>query len=193
MKTLIIGDVHEKYNALLALEDNMEQADRVVLLGDFWDTFTPEGKQGLVATWLLGKLYDPKYTVLWGNHDCHYAFDHQMFLCSGYNPVTKHLLKKEMPENAWRKFKVFTKVGPFTVSHAGFHLLTVSLMDEVDEAVDEAFKGKFHNMWMPGHASGGPAIVGGPTWLRWWELEDVGFPQIVGHTQVKQATKDKLG
>lgn len=193
MTTLIIPDVHEQYNDLLALESKMEEAKRVVLLGDFWDTFYPDGKQGLIATWLLGKLWDPKYDVLWGNHDCHYAFDHRMFMCSGYNKTTKALLQKEMPVEAWKRFKVFTEVGPYVVSHAGWHPETLVYKDKVDEALELAFAGKWHSMWQAGRASGGTAMYGGPTWLRWWELEDVGFKQIVGHTIVKEPKQDMLG
>lgn len=192
-RTLIIPDVHEQYAKLLQLESKMEQANRVVLLGDFWDTFFPEGKQGLIATWLLGKLWDSKYTVLWGNHDCHYAFEHPQFLCSGYNKETKRMLQKEIPQDAWRQFKVFTAVGPYVVSHAGFHPQTLYLKDTVDKAVDSAFAGTFHPLWAAGRAVGGQAAFGGPTWLRWWELAEIGFPQIVGHTQVKAPTKDVLG
>lgn len=193
MRTLIIPDVHEQYNDLLKLEDRMEEADRVVMLGDFWDTFQPEGQQGLITTWLLEKLWDPKYTVLWGNHDCHYAFDRSEFLCTGYNPETKRLLRKEMSEDVWRRFKIFTQVGPYMVSHAGLNSKTLYLVEKEKEALEKAFAGGFHPMWQAGRASGGYAEFGGPTWLRWWELEDVGIPQIVGHTKVKKPTQDTLG
>jgi len=193
MRTLIIPDVHEQYSELLALTPKMESADRVVLLGDFWDTFFPDGKQGLITTWLLGVLWHDKYDVLWGNHDCHYAFDNAQFLCSGYSRDTKALLKKEMPEEAWRRFKISTKVGPFVVSHAGWHPKTLYLNESVDIALDKAFKGGFHPLWQAGRAVGGSAEFGGPTWLRWWELKDVGFPQIVGHTRVKEPKTDLLG
>lgn len=195
MKVLLVPDVHEHYQKLLALEDKIEQAERVVLLGDFWDTFHPKGQAGLVATWVLSHLYDPKFTFLFGNHDCHYAFDHQWFMCSGYRRDTKALLKKEFNTDAWKQFKVWTKVGPFVVSHAGFHPKTLDFMKQevIDEALERAFKGEFHPLWHAGYASGGMAEFGGPTWLRWWELKKLDFLQIVGHTQMSQAQKDKLG
>src|SRR3990167_8736947 len=183
MRVLIVSDVHEKYGQLLHIEEHyFHKADRIVLLGDFWDTFHPMNEQGLIATWLLSHIYDPKFTVLWGNHDANYAFNAPSFGCSGYNYHTKALLNKEFPEDAWRKFKLFTNVGKFVVSHAGFHPTTVALMDQADFAVEEAFSGRFHPLWAAGRSSGGHAPFGGPTWLRWWEMEALDFPQIVGHT-----------
>ena len=187
MKTLIIPDVHERYGQLLHIEEHyFHKADRIVLLGDFWDTFHPMNEQGLIATWLLGHIYDPKFTVLWGNHDAHYAFNGPGFTCSGYNHHTKALLNKEFPEDAWRKFKLSTNVGKFVVSHAGFHPTTVSLMDQANDAIERAFAGKFHPLWAAGYVVGGIEPIGGPTWLRWHEMSRLDFPQIVGHTPDKK-------
>ena len=171
-KTLIVPDIHERLYVLEALEPKMASADRVVFLGDFWDTWHPAGLQAEVAQWLRPRLHDSKYTALWGNHDCQYAFKHLAFRCSGRRELTQIILDQEMSYNDWRQFKVFTWVGPFVVSHAGFHPFTVDLIDKGEEALEAAFSGKYHELWGSN----------GPTWLRWWDMMKTDFPQIVGHT-----------
>ena len=186
MKTLFIPDVHERVEVLKKLEPLMEKADRVVFLGDFFDTFSNDKQALATAQWLKPRLYDSKFTVLWGNHDCHYAFTHPMFRCSGYLHSTQTILDKEFKEDDWRRFKPFTRVSKYLVSHAGFRPETKKLLEEARQAVENASKGMFHNFWMPGWSVGGPAKFGGPTWLRWWELKDIGDPQIVGHTPLEK-------
>ena len=172
MKTLIIPDIHERLHVLEALEPKMASADRVVFLGDFWDTWEPAGLQRDIALWLKPKLHDPKFTMLWGNHDTSYAFDHLAFRCSGYREDTKLILDHTFSEKDWMQFKVFTWVGPFVVSHAGFHPFTIDLMAKAEEALESAFTGGYHELW--GQM--------GPTWLRWWDMMKTDFNQIVGHT-----------
>lgn len=189
MKTLIVPDIHERTWALTALEPKIETADRVVFLGDWFDTYQPKGLQGWVADWVLERLHDDKFTFLWGNHDTSYAFKHPDFNCSGYNPATKAILDHKFGKEDWQRFKVWTEVGPFVVSHAGFRPETVQFMNQTETAIEEALAGKFHPLWEAGWTVGGTAEWGGPTWLRWWEmlpqgLEEGGtaFPQVVGHT-----------
>lgn len=185
MKTLIVPDVHEDYKTLLRLVPKMDEADRVILLGDFWDAFHPEGHQGLIATWVLEKLYDPKYTFLWGNHDCHYAFMHPFFRCTGYHKETQRILNSAFTTADWSRFIPFTTAGPFLISHAGFNPATLHLQGKASNALDLAFAGEFHDFWMPGRARGGSARYGGPTWLDWNEefTPIPTVPQIVGHTR----------
>ena len=45
-------------------------------------------------------------------------------------------------------------------------------------------------MWAAGRASGGWAEFGGPTWLRWLEMEEMDFKQIVGHTAGSSVRND---
>ena len=175
MRTLLIPDVHERLHILEKLEPKMASADRVVMLGDFWDTYTPAGLQTEVAQWLKPRLHNPKYTILWGNHDCQYAFKNKAFHCSGRNELTQLKLDQELTFNDWSKLKIFTWVDPFVVSHAGFHPHTVDLMGETEAAVEAAFSGGYHELWSQI----------GPTWLRWWDMLKTDFPQIVGHTPNK--------
>ena len=187
-QTLIIPDIHEDMSKLRHIEEVfIPQADRVIMLGDFWDSFDMRSPTHLITKWVKDHIHDDKYEFCWGNHDAQYGFRHPAFKCSGYRPQTDTLLSAEMTLAEWRKFKVYTKVGNFVVSHAGFHPKTIDLMadDEVDAALDLAFTGAFHRMWNAGTEVGGRGI-GGPTWLRWEgdyeRFIPLEFPQIVGHT-----------
>ena len=190
MKHLIIPDIHERLGRLRALDEHIEKADKVIFLGDWWDTFRPQWPIQEILAYIPEKIYDPKFTFLWGNHDCHYAFDKADFICSGYDHHTKAFLRKNMPTEAWRRFKVFETVDKYVVSHAGFHPKTLKYKDQTEEALEEAFAGRFHPLWQAGKAVGGYADFGGPTWLRWWEMEDLDFYQIVGHTPGKEVRQD---
>lgn len=184
--TLVIPDVHERHEQLDGVQPLIDEADAVVLLGDFFDSFDMASNTLATLNWIQERIYDDKFTFLWGNHDCHYAFKHNGFMCSGYRGKTQTLLDKEMTQAEWRRFKLYTKVGDFVISHAGFHPKYLPINDvEVEQAIQLAFDGQFHRLWNPGLAVGGHGI-GGPTWLRWkLEFEPTDFPQIVGHTPAR--------
>ena len=191
MQTLIIPDIHEEIAKLYNIEElYFHQADRVVLVGDLFDTFQPydKGRVRNIVRWIKGH---PDVEACWGNHDCHYAFKHPWFKCSGWQQRRQNLLDELMSEQDWRRmFHPFLQVGKFIVSHAGFHPLKLGYLDAkvAADSVDLAFKGEFNGFWNPGESVGGKGI-GGPTWLRWDSVQSptdtfqpLDVPQIVGHT-----------
>lgn len=186
-KTLVVPDIHERIDVLMRLEvEEFPKADRVVFLGDWFDTFHARVPQA-ICQWLLEHLGDHKFTFLLGNHDCHYAFDHDMFKCSGYDEGTKRVVRAHMQPDNWRRFQLSTYVGPYLVSHAGFHHRYMGYIDALNarDAIEIGLNGGFEPVFTPGYAVGGKrGDIGGPTWLRWnEEFEPThGVPQIVGHT-----------
>lgn len=183
MRTLLVPDIHECYHQLLKIEDKyFHKADRIVFLGDYWDSFTHKLTNAkLMATWILCNIHDPKFTFLLGNHCQHYAFKSTGF-SSGYQQDTQRMLDTEFTTDIWRKFKLWTEVGPYLVSHAGFNEGTIHLKDQADQAIEAAFNGIYHPLWSAGYVVGGNVPYGGPTWLRSFELDDLDQPQICGHT-----------
>lgn len=181
MRTLIIPDVHEQIEKLEAIEKELVPlADRVVMLGDFFDSFGPR-HSARIATWLRNHL--DEYDICWGNHDISYAFGGN-FRCSGYDWHTQDAANR-LHKSDWWKLKVFTRVGKFLVSHAGFHPKTISMATDeaVARAIDHGFKGIQDPMWGAGASRGGRNLRGGPVWLDWnEEFEAFDTPQIVGHT-----------
>lgn len=185
-QTLIISDVHEDMSKLRHIEETLiPQAKHVIMLGDFWDTFKPIKYPLNAAEWVKAHIHDDTFTFCWGNHDAHYAFKHRAFRASGYNGITQLVIDEVLTPEDWRKFNVFTKVGKFLISHAGFHpeLMAFTEPVTVETALEYAFNGDYHALWSPGRARGGYSPVGGPIWLDWGlEFEPTEVPQIVGHS-----------
>lgn len=187
MKTLIIPDIHER--DLTILTQPIADAERVVFLGDWFDTFN-EHRVGPMCSAIEQYIDDPRCTLLLGNHDCHYAFNHGGFMCSGYAAHTKIVVNARISDAMWRKFKLFTHVGPYLISHAGFTEGTLQYArPEVErEAIDDALRGECGPIFGVGKVRGGWLPKGGPTWLDWNHefIHIDGIPQIVGHTMGRE-------
>ena len=190
MPTLIIPDIHERlYVVTDKLRGHIQKADKVCFLGDWFDTFAKydDARIGQVCSFIVSNIQTkPNWTWILGNHDLHYMCPTQLYTCSGYNRTTHMITKGMISPKIWRLFKIYTKVGPYTVSHAGFSeasLLYAKPYIE-REAIEVALRGKYDSIFGAGHARGGRLPLGGPLWLDWaWEFEHIDdFPQIVGHT-----------
>lgn len=194
-RTLLVPDVHEQYHRLLNIEEVfMATADRVVMLGDFFDTFDPEKYPTEVARWVKAHLDDPKFDILLGNHDASYAFKGP-WRCSGWTEKSQAIISAELTQVEWRKFKGFTRVGEYLVSHAGFHPKTIDLANEdvAKMAIETALLGEWSRFWEVGYCRGGRKPVGGPVWLDWnEEFVPMERAQIVGHTYQRGAVRSKV-
>lgn len=189
-RTLIVPDVHEQIDKLLKLEaKQIKQASRVVFLGDFFDSFN-DRHPALICQWLKEALDNPAYTILWGNHDTSYAFSGP-FRCSGWEQEEATIINNMLTQHDWRKFKLFTEVGKFLVSHAGFHPKTMHFHNEdlARKEIDQALtQGNYTPIWGAGYCRGGRQVRGGPVWLDWnEEFEAFSQAQIVGHTYDRRA------
>ena len=196
MATLVIPDVHERFDRLSnALVGRMEKASRIVFLGDWFDAFGGRDldRLGEICAFINanhdGLRYEDRVIPtdwLLGNHDCHYFFQSNGFKCSGYDPVKHNFISANIPDVVVDSFKIFTKVGPYTLSHAGFHEATLQYCrPEVErEALKTVKGGGWDPIFGAGRARGGSQMIGGPTWLDWnSEFEHIPeVPQIVGHT-----------
>ena len=189
MKVAIIPDVHEKLDRLdnLVLDD----ADHEIYLGDWFDSFAAFDEDRIRHTCdIINNLAQREdVTLLLGNHDVHYFFDNTGYTCSGYELRKKRIIKHLIPEETILKFKVFTRVGPYLVSHAGFCEGTLQYATDLvaNEAIRTSLAGGYDALFGAGKARGGYQKFGGPTWLDFnYEFEHIDdIPQIVGHTQDK--------
>jgi len=203
VKVLITPDVHERNVQLAKVlsPERLDSIDAAVFLGDWLDSFAPYdgGRVQSTIEFIMaghqlngiehkGRLIPCDWII--GNHDAHYFFDHNGYGCSGYDPRKKEQVKRLIPPEVISRFKVFTHVGPYLVSHAGFHPTTLKLADFqlCQDAVKEALGGGYSPLFGAGYARGGNLPYGGPTWLDWsQEFENIpGKPQIVGHTYGKE-------
>lgn len=195
MTTLIIPDIHENLPRLEKAIKLAEKAERVVQLGDWFDTFDPWDESRFHA--VCDYIESLNWEKLLGNHDIHYlAASLAMYGCSGYDPRKRKIVQEIFkPDWIVENFKVYTKVGPYTLSHAGFHedTLQYAKPEVCKEAMNAAmFRREYDPLFGAGRARGGALKVGGPIWLDWnYEFEHIDdFPQIVGHTKgrdVRQA------
>lgn len=186
-KTLIVPDVHERLYVFKQVEALRDVVTRIVWLGDFHDSFRfddPQHTKNVVNE--VKRVIAAGDDVLLGNHDCHYYFDNEAFGCSGFKPHKRSVIKDMMTREEIDFCRIYAFVGPYVVSHAGFHPKTQKWMDpfEEEEAIVAALDGKFHPLFSAGRGRCGHSVVGGPTWLDWNdEFEHIdNKPQIVGHT-----------
>jgi hypothetical protein len=187
MATLIVPDSHERLGRLARILDLRSKADRTVFLGDWFDTFAAydEGRVREVCG-IIGIISGLTDDLLLGNHDCHYFFDHAGFMCSGYEQRRKDTVRRLVTPDTVNRFQLYTTVGPYLVSHAGFneHTLQYAKPEIAADALKTAKNGGFDPIFGAGRARGGNQRYGGPTWLDWNDefshIDDL--PQIVGHT-----------
>lgn len=91
MKTIVVGDMHQKQNLVLPIVDNAIRllgARRVVLLGDYCDDYSPDRDETDAEKLLRGLEYQVDWVdrtrnrgmqvdVLLGNHDMQYLIERQ--------------------------------------------------------------------------------------------------------------------
>lgn len=201
MKTLIIPDVHEKFQTLQAiLAKHEDQVDHVLFLGDFFDSWDGVTENThLTANWLKDNIGNSKYTFLFGNHDLYYAYPMDGLKGSGYSATRQKIVDGILKPEHWNQFKLIHWVGhgdkAWLCSHAGLHpylMPTVEHKNDKDwmavcekSALQNLSAGKLHSWVLAGRGRGGPALVGGVTWLDWnKEFRPIpGLNQIVGHTE----------
>lgn len=195
MRTLVIGDLHhhtETADAIAAVES----PERLVFLGDYFDDFYDSPAEARrTSLWVRERLQDGRSTLLFGNHDLPYAFDGAEFpflACSGFTRDKQEAVGRVLGPSDWAQLKAFARVGPWLVSHAGFHrdLLPAQLLcDEAAlelycaDAVAAVAARRPHELFAAGRDRGGWAEIGGITWGDWDRFAGTdGVHQIVGHT-----------
>jgi hypothetical protein len=185
MTTLILPDVH---NHTAAAEEIIARwlPDRVVFLGDYFDSFGDSPAEAAeTARWLKKSLHTPGRVHLWGNHDLSYAFpSNSMAICPGFTHEKYLAVRCELAAEDWARIQVAHFLRPnLLCSHAGLlpELLEHPILGVVPERVLASMAEAVANV-----AAGMPGLLtaqDGPLWLRWWNFplhEQVA--QIVGHT-----------
>lgn len=178
MTTLIIPDVHNDIAAVDQILTRETAVDSTVFLGDWFDSLWGEQSEVTRDTvlWLNNHAEIKNHTWLWGNHDVSYLHNRRSFRCSGWTQRKQDIIDYNLTKEAKEKFQLYTTVGNYVCSHAGFHPLTYHLRGQFLENEEQLLGA--------GRARGGFYKVGGPTWLD-WKHEFVPIPglnQIVGHT-----------
>lgn len=94
MKRLVIGDPHGRWNALKKIY-NKEKPDEVIILGDYFDSFTIDSFSQRECFENIIELrkkhlskHKGRFIMLIGNHDLHYMNEELFGRCSGWNQLT---------------------------------------------------------------------------------------------------------
>lgn len=212
-KVLVIPDVHGSTHWKKNFTDHIDEVDRVVFLGDYYDSFE-EGCKGEAAAKNLEdiirttELYKNRVKLLLGNHDISYIY--QMNgdpHVSGHQSLMTHRYNDIIMSNLGR-FDIAVKIDDWVFSHAGFtktwYKYTKTGYDIIFARHDDVKipKGpvRFSN-WMLHtdkdvrmlnfsdycYDPSGNSVESGPCWCRPRSLfSDMYYPnQVVGHTEVE--------
>lgn len=209
-RVLCIPDVHQDTAWAKAVIAHESACDRVVLLGDYFDSFKhPPQVAGAreTAEWVQSLIRDPsrRYHLCQGNHDVGYSeswaynsrYTHKPALinqCSGYTRSKSMEVNKVLSWEDWQSMHLFYLVNGWLVSHAGLHPsfwrpnldVTDNLTRLDDDAQEATAHYGDHNLLRAGFGRGGMQTYGGITWLDWdteFEDNEVLPPQLVGHSQ----------
>ena len=210
MKTIVIGDVHGR--SLWKQIVNQENADRVIFIGDYFDSFDIKC-ENQITNFLdiieYKKSSGKEVIMLVGNHDHHYFPEIGDTGTSGYQAIGRLQIGPVIDANR-EHLQMAYKMDDFLFSHAG---VSSEWMDDnivgwdVDNMVgriNELFHyqpNKFtfrsfkqysneRTILSDGHGSN---TYQTPIWIRPKALMNVNYNtlrtqviQIVGHTQVKK-------
>ena len=194
--TLVIPDIHNNFKEAEAWIRYLEKrhprgVSQIVFIGDYFDDFgdTPEIAIG-VAKWLQHSIQQPNRVHLVGNHDLAYLAPSAFTRCSGFEPRKLEAVAPFLETMQRSAFRAAIEADGWLLSHAGFHPSHVAgrtaseLVVAADEALRQLWDGAQPALFAAGYARGGPAPVGGITWLDWSKefRPTIGLHQIVGHS-----------
>ena len=205
MRTLVIPDIHHKIAKAQAIIE-IESADEIVFLGDYFDNFndTPEIARA-TAEWLKKSLSTKGRIHLFGNHDLPYSCPNRRAYCPGYSDAKDTAINSVLTPDDWQKLKWFYFSNGVLFTHAGldtrnFHILRkgqslINLLEEAAQDADNKIrKGSEHHWFINWPRNrGGNVEVGGILWQDWSEFRPIkGVCQICGHTpDILVRTKEK--
>lgn len=211
MKILVIPDIHQRVNSVDRILQRESDFDKVIFLGDFFDSYDPEVGARETAKWVMNKWKELGDKAVWlvGNHDAAY-YEYKIkyvnsnfhnvrelvFWCTGVTKNKAVEISKEISIDFIRNCKLAHFEEGILFSHAGIlpHLIPVTESDE-DSLRD--FLKICHHQWETfpyvditnsifgvGYCRGGRQSVGGLLWCDWNDEFFDGLPwsQIVGHT-----------
>jgi hypothetical protein len=207
MKTLVVGDVHQKIDQVEKIISGW--SDQIIFIGDYFDDFndTPEDARR-TAKWLKESLQKPNRIHLMGNHDYNYRIRPAgAYYCTGFTLEKYEAINLELSISDWRMVKYFyhekDDTTTYWFSHAGISThwfkhpilgLTTEVIEKKVKEADEAVENRLFDSPQIACLNavdmyrGGRSQKGGLLWNHWTNCEVFDeVTQIVGHT-----TRDKI-
>lgn len=201
MKTLIIPDIHGRSVWKQMIE--IESPDRVVFLGDYFDSWTIPGLYQIHNFKQIieyKKSQKSEIILLIGNHDFHYFPEIGYNRTSGYQGGLAPNITPIINDNR-QHLQIAYQMGEFLFTHAGVSSIFMDQVfgkdgwniDNVAEELNELFKYKPKSFQFNGFDPYGDNKEQTPIWIRPRSLMSVNkkhplkkkYIQIVGHTNVK--------
>jgi hypothetical protein len=204
MKTIVLGDTHGR--SLWKLAVHQDKPDRVIFIGDYFDSFEISGLEQIhnFKEIIKYKEDNPQVEVvmLIGNHDHHYFPEVGYTGTSGYQSRIAPSIKQVVDENR-HHLQMAYSFDKYLFTHAG---VSPVFMDEVlggnwseetvVEDLNEMFKYKPRAFDFNGFEPTGDNACQTPIWIRPRSLMSANkkhskglknnYIQIVGHTQMKR-------
>ena len=204
MKTVVIGDVHGR--SLWKLIVYKENPDRVIFIGDYFDSFEISGVEQIQN---FKEIVEYKTTsgkeviMLVGNHDHHYYPEVGYTGTSGYQSGIAPSINQVIDENR-QHLQIAYSFDEFLFTHAGVSPTFMDgefgeegwVEDNVVELLNDLFKYKPKSFDFNGTDPYGDNTYQTPIWIRPKSLMAVNkkhdkglkkkYIQVVGHTQVKK-------
>ena len=200
-KTICIGDIHGRSFWKLIIE--MEKPDRVIFIGDYWDSFqinTETQVNNFLDILEYKKSGLSEVILLRGNHDVHYDSRIGYTGTSGYQRVGKYTIEPIMDANR-EHLQIAYQFDKYLFTHAGVSQVFMDnvfgkggwSVDNVAEELNELFKYKPHAFEFTGWDPYGNDEQQTPIWIRPGALMRANkkselkkkYIQIFGHTQTE--------
>ena len=202
MKTICIGDIHGR--SVWKLIVNIEKPDRVIFLGDYFDSFDIKGADQLsnFQDILAYKESDQcEVILLIGNHDHHYFPEIGDTGTSGYQHLFAPSIQYVIGENK-QHLQMAYQMDEFLFTHAGVSTVFMDNVfgkggwnvDDVATELNELFKYKPRAFEFTGWDPYGGDEQQTPIWIRPTALMRSNtktelkkkYIQVYGHTQIPE-------
>jgi len=213
MKTIVIGDIHGR--SVWKLITHLENADRVIFVGDYFDSFDISGVEQIHNFKEIIKYKETSFTndgtdnqhkteviLLIGNHDHHYYPEIGNTGTSGYQYGAAPNISQVIDENR-HHLQMAYSFNNYLFTHAG---VSPVFMDQVFgengwdknnivELLNDKMKYQPKTFEFNGFESSGDNTTQTPIWIRPRSLMSANkkhenglkndYIQIVGHTEMK--------
>jgi hypothetical protein len=200
-KTLVLGDTHGRSFWKLAV--NLEDPDRVIFIGDYFDSFDINSETQLnnfLDILEFKKRSGKEVVLLIGNHDHHYFPEIGYTGTSGYQQVGKYQIEPVIDANR-QHLQIAYQFNNYLFSHAGVSTVFMDdifgkggwNIDQVSVELNELFRYKPHAFTFNGWDPYGNDDKQTPIWIRPTALMRANkntelknkYIQIFGHTQTE--------
>lgn len=208
MKTIILGDTHGRSNWKLAI--TQDQPDRVIFIGDYFDSFDIPGVEQIYNFKQIIKYKEDnpqvEVVMLIGNHDHHYFPEIGYTGTSGYQAIAPSIT--QVVDDNRHHLQMAYSFDNFLCTHAGVSPVFMDQVfapegwdiDNVAFELNEMFKFKPKAFEFNGFDAYGNNITQTPIWIRPESLMKSNkkhdkslkkkYIQVVGHTQMRKIDID---